>query len=209
MRPLRVKPLHVGTNPFRNPIPEQHRVKDTTSYVTSYDIDHTTLKVTARVITAPASLKIEQEMWFDICDSDGRRSARNAKDIVRDTVKANLTILMGSRFRVDEGFKKITETEQVALDTLREMINEEEYRRYLRYGFVTIRGGSGDLYQVFRNRAHTVVWRNGEIIEEVCVRINHMVAVPPTDNVIAFLTMISADEEEFKNMGNRYRKKAA
>jgi hypothetical protein len=181
---------------------------DTTSYVTSYNIDHTTLKITARVITVPSYMKIDYGTWFDCCFTDGKKNPQNLKEVIRNTVKANLTIMMKESRRTEQFEniidKKINETEQKALDTLREMITEEEFKKYLRYGFMPVKGKSGDTYQVFRNQSHTKVWRNGQVIEEICIRIHGAVKVPLTDNVIAFMTMISADEEEFKKMGNRY-----
>jgi hypothetical protein len=84
------------------------------------------------------------------------------------------------------------------------VISEEEFRRYIRYGFILVRGASGDIYQVFRNRSHTRVWRGGKVVEEVCVRIRDR-KIPATDNVVAFKTAIEADEGAFKKMGNVYK----
>ena len=103
----------------------------------------------------------------------------------------------------------IPKNEQIAMETLREMVTELEFRKYLKYGFVLVPGRSGDVFQVFRNKSHTRVWRNGEVIEEICVRINSKIKVPLTDNVIAFKTMIEADEHEFKKIGNIYKMKVA
>lgn len=207
--PNRVKDSIIRPDPNQTSYvtPRLHKPKDTTSYVTSYHIDHRTLKITARVITADSSIKIDGETWFDLCDADGNPSPRNLKDVVRNTVKSNLTILMQEKNRTEHF--NISETEQKALETLREMVTEEEFKKYLRYGFVPVKGKSGDTYQVFRNQAHTKVWRGGQVIEEICVRIHYAIKAPPTDNVIAFMTMISADEDEFKKMGNRYIMKKA
>ena len=75
----------------------------------------------------------------------------------------------------------------------------------MKYGFVLIEGKSGKTYQIFRNAYHTKVWKGGKLIEEVCVRIKSNLKVPPTDNVIAFRTMIRIDEEEFRKIGNVYK----
>jgi len=199
-RPARVKPLHVTLNPARTPWPwPRNRIADTTTYVTSYDIDHASLKITARVITVPSSMKIEQDVWFDLCSEP-----RNLREVIRTTMKSNLTIRVKER-RSDGWRRDGGETEELSLCTLREMITEEEFKRYLKYGFVTVRGQSGDVYQVFRSNHHTKVWRGNKVVEEVCIRISSEVGVPPTDNVIAFMTMISADEEAFKKAGNRYK----
>jgi len=97
----------------------------------------------------------------------------------------------------------VSPQEERALGTLREMIPEVEFRRYVKYGFVVVRGHSGAEYQIFRNQAHTKVWKDGKLIEEVCIRIADQ-CIPRTDNVIAFMTMIRAGEGEFKKHGNIY-----
>jgi hypothetical protein len=104
--------------------------------------------------------------------------------------------------------KGYTPEEQNALDTLREMISEADFRKYLKYGFVLIKGASGLVYQIHRNKAHTKVWDSGELVEEVCVRIKDP-KVPLTDNVIAFMSMILASEEAFKALGNVYNMRKA
>lgn len=101
----------------------------------------------------------------------------------------------------------VSENELVAIETLREMISETEYRRYMKYGFISVRSKSGSVYQVFRNHPHTKVWKDGKLVEEVCVRIRNK--VPPTDNVIAFKIMIETDEDEFKKIGNVYNMRKA
>ena len=101
--------------------------------------------------------------------------------------------------------KNIPKNEQVAIETLREMLTETEFRKYIKYGFILAKGKSGNIYQVFKNKSHTKVWKNGKVIEEVCVRIKSDQNVPPTDNVIAFKTMIETDEQDFKNIGNVYK----
>jgi len=97
--------------------------------------------------------------------------------------------------------------EAVAQEALREVVTEAEFRKYLRYGFVLVEGRSGATYQVFRNRHHVRVWVGGKLVEEICVYLSSAYGSkpPPTDKVVAFKAMIEADEEAFKNMGNRYR----
>ena len=90
------------------------------------------------------------------------------------------------------------------------MITEQEFRNYLRYGFLAVKGSNGRVYQIPRERGHTKIWERGKLVEEVCVRIRDG-NVPPTDNVIAFKVMIETNEEMFKSLGNVYKmeKKAA
>jgi hypothetical protein len=116
-------------------------------------------------------------------------------------LRKNLIPVIKSRVNLIQG---ISEKERVALETLREMITEAEYRKYISHGFVLVKVDSGDIYQIFRVKAHAKVWRNGKVVEEVCVRIKDK-EIPPTDNVIAFMTMIQANEQDFKSIGNVYK----
>lgn len=119
----------------------------------------------------------------------------------------NLTIFVKSRARPIRGANY---AELTAIETLREMISEAEYRKYIKDGFICVRGASGKVYQIFRGRNHTRIWENGVVIEEVCVYISDR-NIPPTDAVIAFKTIIETSEEEFKSLGNVYnlRRQAA
>lgn len=118
-------------------------------------------------------------------------------------LKSNLTIIIKSRANPIR--RNIPNNEKVAIETLREMITEIEFRKYMKDGFILVRGLSGRVYQIFRDKEHTKVWEKGKLVEEVCVRIKRSLNVPPTDNVIAFRAMILCSEEEFKKLGNVYR----
>jgi len=130
---------------------------------------------------------------------------QSSKDIKRTRLKSNLIVVKNSRANYNGD---VAPNEQIALDTLREVVTEYEFRKYLKYGFVLVKGKSGDTYQIFRNKSHTKVWRDGRVIEEICVRIADAM-VPKTDNVIAFKAIIETDEVSFKKMGNVYKFKAA
>lgn len=99
-------------------------------------------------------------------------------------------------------------SEAAALECLREMVSEEEYRRYLVYGFILVTASSGRVYQVHRNQHYISVRENGAVVERVCVYIPDM-SIPPTDKLVAFKTMIETDEERFKALGNVYRMETA
>lgn len=129
------------------------------------------------------------------------------KELKRYKIKSNLIVLVPKR---GNDIGKISDAEWIAMQTLREMISESDYRKYLKYGFISVTGSSGKIYQIFRENWHTKVFLNGVLVEEICVRITDK-KIPPTDNVIAFKTIIETDEESFAAMGNVYRmvKKAA
>ena len=131
--------------------------------------------------------------------------APSAKDLMKSKIRKNLFVKTKSRANI---IKDVPENEMVAIETLREYISESEFRKYIKHGFVLVQGKSGDVYQIFRNRYHTKVWRGGKLIEEVCVRLSQN-GTPPTDNVIAFKTMIETSEEEFKKLGNVYNMRKA
>ena len=116
----------------------------------------------------------------------------------------SLVILVKSRVRDEyQDFSNMSPEESKALDTLREMITETDFRRYLVYGFLLIKGQSGKVYQVFRTQHHTKVWEKGKKVEEVCAYIKDS-KIPPTDKLIAFKTMIETDEDLFRKAGNVY-----
>jgi len=123
----------------------------------------------------------------------------------RQRIKSNLTIITPSRTRL---ITSVPKNEQVAMETLREAITEMEYRKYIKDGFILVKGRSGRVYQIFRDKHHTKVWEKGKVVEEVCVRIKTSFNVPPTDNVIAFRTLVLYSEEEFKKLGNVYKRAA-
>ena len=127
-----------------------------------------------------------------------------ARDRKRSNIRSKLTPVVKVR---SEAIRGSTPEECLAMETLREAVSEDEFKKYLRYGFVLVHGRSGATYQVFRNRSHVKVWVGGKLIEEICVYLKAVdgKAAPATDKVVAFKTMIEADEEAFKAMGNRYR----
>jgi len=189
----------ISCNPFRTPWPwppDSRRVHTETSYITDYSIDTHHMIVKARVLTVPSGMTVPMDVWFN-----SSINASTVQDLVRSTVRANLCVLKYNRSCYDG---VISSSEAVAMDTLREMISENQYQRYLKYGFVSVQGRSGDVFLVSRH-CHTKVLRGGKIVEEVCLYLKGDVATPPTDGVIARLVMIQADEEAFKKAGNRYK----
>lgn len=182
-------------------------------YTTSYDVDYDTnygsninctgiLQYSSDHFYMPAFGHIYSHPecgFYTIGIDEGTPVSRKRREI-----KEQLTIIVHSRA---QELRDVPENEWVAMQTLRDMITETEYRKYLRDGFISVHGQSGKVYQVFRNKAHTKVFFRGELVEEICVRLKGM--APPTDNVIAFKTMIEFDEEYFASLGNRYNMRHA
>jgi hypothetical protein len=107
------------------------------------------------------------------------------------------------RHRADPVFAE-TPAETIALETLREMITEEEFRKYMVQGFVLVRGASGKVYQIFRQQRHIKVRLNGQLVEELCIGLKKELHTPPTDKVIAFKTMIEVGEDVIRKFSNVY-----
>lgn len=135
-----------------------------------------------------------------------KREKEYQKLLKRQKIRSNLVIHVKSRNI--QPSREIPENEQIAMETLRESITEAEFRKYLAFGFVLVEGKGGTTYQVFKNRSHTKVWKNGKVVEEICIRIDDC-KVPPTDSVIAFRAMIKTSEEDFRKMGNVYNMREA
>ena len=123
----------------------------------------------------------------------------------KNKLKSQLHIIVKSRA---PEYGHLSDAEWMAMKSLRDMVSEADFRKYIKYGFILVKGASGKIYQVFRNRMHTKVYLKGVLVEEVCVRIRDT-SIPPTDNVIAFKTIIETDEDSFKKMGNLYKMKKA
>lgn len=97
--------------------------------------------------------------------------------------------------------------EQKAIDTLRDMISERAYRRYLRDGYIFVEGPTTkQLYQIFRDHYQRIrVYKNRKYLGKICI---HTIdGVPPTDHVISMKIMIELDEINFLKRGNYYEEK--
>lgn len=134
------------------------------------------------------------------------REKERQRLLKQQKIRNNLLIRIKSRGITPR--QEIPENEQIARDTLREYITEEEFRKYLRFGFICVDGQEGKTYQIFRSSSHTKVWKGGRVIEEICVHIKNK-NVPPTDEVIAFRTMIKTSEKDFRKLGNVYNMRRA
>lgn len=175
------------------------------SWVSGYRYDDLSGRLDVKIDTAAYDVEYINPTIYDTTSDASNSwiiSSLNKKDSIRLKLKQNLNILIPSRGSLIDN---IDNPEKQALETFREMVTEKEFRKYLRYGFVLVPGKSGATYQIFRNNWHTKVWRGGKLIEEICVRIKNDQKCPPTDNVIAFMAAISADEDEFKKLGNVYK----
>ena len=97
-------------------------------------------------------------------------------------------------------FTTVTRPEIKALQLLKKMLSAEDFKRYLRYGFVVVRGASGLEYQIVRGAWHLKVWNRGKKVAELCVGLKG--AMPPTDSVIARMVLAQYDEPDLWRRSN-------
>jgi hypothetical protein len=97
-------------------------------------------------------------------------------------------------------FENVSPAEVVALQLLRKMVSQENFRRYLRYGFVPVRGASGLVYQIHR-RDRITVWDRGEEVARLCVHLRGQ-NMPPTDEVVGKILIVECDEKEIWRKSN-------
>jgi len=96
-------------------------------------------------------------------------------------------------------FSDISQQEILALQLLRKMVDGDSFRKYLRHGFVPVRGASGLIYQVDRiNRIK--VWERGELLAHLCVHLKGN--VPPTDEVVGKILIIEYNEADIWKRSN-------
>lgn len=83
-----------------------------------------------------------------------------------------------------------------ARETLCRVLGEDKFQRFLKDGFVTVRGKSGLVYQIFPGHGITNVYREGEQVERLCVVLRG--DFPPTDSLIMRYLIILNDEARFR-----------
>lgn len=83
-----------------------------------------------------------------------------------------------------------------ARETLRRVLGEDKFRRFIKHGFVSVQAKSGLVYQIFPGHGITNVYRNGEKVERLCVVLSG--DFPPTDSIIMRYLLILNDEADFR-----------
>lgn len=144
-------------------------------------------------------------LWYDVEAKDefskyiADKAIRDIQYKTKQAINANLTPRESRRVAALP--EHLSEAECKALKTLRDLITERAYRRYLTNGFIMVKGKE-NFYQVFRDSRHTKVYRDNRCIKEICI--NTTKDCPPTDHVINLKLLIEFDENEIWNGGNTY-----
>ena len=95
------------------------------------------------------------------------------------------------------------ERELRARETLRRMLGDDGFRRFLRNGFVSVRANSGKVYQIYPGHGMTIVYNQGTPVEKLCVVLRG--DFTPTDSLITRYVMILHDEQHFRGLANVFQ----
>lgn len=79
--------------------------------------------------------------------------------------------------------------------TLRRIIGEDKFRRFMRDGFITVVSKTGLTYRVFPGHGITEVYNKGTMVDRLCVVLKGQ--FPPTDELLMRYLLILNDEGEF------------
>jgi hypothetical protein len=159
-------------------------------YITNYEISQDmtgihTLDVTIQVYdTYPQMAVIEQKAYM-----------------VKDFIKRQL---QGIRQRRSMGLTLQASAEELkARETLRDMLTEAEWRRYVTNGFLMIKGQSGKWYQIFSSRSERIrVFEKGIQTKVLCIHSSN--ECPATDHVINMKILAEIDEPSLWKSANQY-----
>jgi len=113
------------------------------------------------------------------------------KENLRQKLKGNLISPYRKRIAL---ISPETLAEEKARISLRDMLPENEWRRYVTNGFIMVKGKSGKWYQIF-NRSHerVRVYEKGIYTTQLCI---HTVnECPPTDHVLNIKFLAEFDED--------------
>lgn len=144
-----------------------------------------------------------EEQWVVYKQFDYTYDARPAlspADRLREIIRSRQApLVIGSRTpaKVTADPKEIR-----ARETLLRVLGEEKFRGFLRNGFVSVRGKSGKVYQIFPGHGMTKVYQNGQMIDRLCVVLQG--DFPPTDSIIMRFLLILNDEAEFYRLAIKH-----
>lgn len=142
-----------------------------------------------------------------VCVSETPESKEmRIKNQIKQIMKTNLLIKNNSRhLRLGN---IVSVQEEKARETLRDMISERDWRRYLTNGFVIVKAPSGKFYQIFNDQRHVKVYQKGILTDEICIHTHADTKCPPTDHILNLMFLVQNDESLIwaKGVGNVYSK---
>ena len=118
------------------------------------------------------------------------------KKMLRDHMKQNLLIRSTSR-SLERSFSP---EEQRARNSLRDLITEKDWRRYVTNGFIMVKG-EHYWYQIFK-QGNIQVYHKGKKTHSICIHTDR--SCPPTDHVLNMKLLVEIDERQIWRGGNVY-----
>jgi len=119
---------------------------------------------------------------------------KNLKPVIHEHLKNNM--------KQQLPMTAVQANEIKARETLRDMITEAEWRRYVTNGFVMVKAPSGLWYQIFKDMQRIRVYKNNQHVESLCIYTDRQ--CPPSDHVINMKLMIEMDEMALRQSANVY-----
>ncbi len=145
------------------------------------------------------------EPWAGNMFLRSERSERYLRRMkLREQWQPDISKMLGHRPRAlgrPADFTDAKQNEILALQLLRSLVGPEQFRRYLKGGFVATRGPSGLTYKVVRKHHNVIVLDQGEHIASLCVTMKDY-TLPPTDAVVAKLLICECDEKDIWEKSN-------
>lgn len=188
------------------------------SYVAANQIFNgiTTTSATADYIATALSGSTSQSIVFENQEIDEQGNLRliytmpgdyvsffqenTAKQVVQQMIKQNLLIKI-AKSRAQPVRNEAQANEIKARETLRDMVTESEWRRYLTNGFIMVKAPSNRWYQIFNSSSkRVIVYEANKKIAEICIHSDP--SCPPTDHVINIKVLAEIDEDAIWQGGN-------
>lgn len=166
----------------------------------SHDIAMAYLNIEFILVMDEQSLVRWMEEWWSYkIASDVAR----AKETLKKAMRSNLHVFTAKNEERQLLTQKVAPNELKARETLRDMLIESEWRRYVTNGFIMARGNSGKWYQVFAAQNERVrVYENGKYITNLCIHSDG--ECPPTDHVINIKILVELDEDAVWRGANKH-----
>lgn len=147
--------------------------------------------------TATTATTFTNDNYYTVTNNtDGvlRINFQDKKRTLRNHIKGNLLIKSVSRSLE----RSISLEEQKARDSLRDLITEKDWRRYVTNGFIMVKG-EHYWYQIF-NRGNIGVFHKGKKTHSICIHTDK--SCPPTDHVLNMKILAEIDERQIWRGGN-------
>lgn len=196
--------------------PISYKTKFGITYRTGFDItyNNTSYNTDIEFSTSTYDYKIQ----FHI-DQDGKVisphwewTRPDSRDQFRNRIRRQLAPNVITSRSADFWKQHHKESEQRARELLQSLITPEEYRKYLRKGFITVQGPSGMVYQIFgghkmmkcfvKDKSGKLIWH-----EDICIVFSGPYhSLPYTDWVIMRKMMVENDEFGMRKTANIFRK---